>query len=123
MWADPQSVPYPTAGTKSLARVSTDGGTALYQSDDGNSVLANAQSVVGGGKRNRRASKLTFSKVAADPLNAAQNLRYSTSVTLVIDSPVVGFTPTELLDVVKGFLANLAATSDTNMKKLIAGEP
>ncbi len=123
MWADPQSVPYPTAGTKSLPRVNAGEGTALYQTDDELSILVNATSKVQGGKRRRNASKITFSKVAADPLNAALNLKYSMSVTLVFDTPEVGFTPAEKLDVVKGFLANLAATTDTNMKKLIAGEP
>lgn len=124
MLADPQSVPYPTAGTKSLARNSTGpGAAALYATDDQLSQLQISHLQTKGG-RTRRLVKLTYNKTAADPIIPAQNKQFSASVSIVFDVPTLyGFTGAEVLDVYKGLVANLAASSDTNVKAIIAGNP
>jgi hypothetical protein len=60
--------------------------------------------------------------VAADPLNAAQNLNYSASMYIVVDVPPVGYSPAEMKQIWDGFLANLAATSGANTVKFLGGE-
>ena len=124
MLADPQSIPFPTAGTKSLARQSVGpGAAAVYSTDDQLQQLQVSHLQTKGG-RTRRLVKVTFNKTAADPIIPAQNKQFSMSVSIVFDVPTLyGFTGAEVLDVYKGLVANMAATSDTNVKAVIAGNP
>jgi len=115
---DPQSVTI-NAIANSLPRTSSGDGTGAFTKDDGNIKFLISHSY---GRRNRRQARLDHRKVAADPLNAAQNLNYSMSVYMVIDVPPVGYTPTEAKQVVDGFLANLQASSAANLVRLIGGE-
>jgi hypothetical protein len=119
MLADPQSVAFPTLGTKSLPAISRGENASAYQSADGLQVLQISHQY---GKRTRRAFKISVSKIAADPLISAQNIKYSASVTLVIDQPITGYTPAELLDVVQGLVANLSASTYANTTKVLGGE-
>jgi hypothetical protein len=74
------------------------------------------------GKRNRHVIRLDTRKVAADPLNTAQNLEYSESVYLVVDVPRVGYTVAQTKLDVDGFLAALTASSGALITKLLGGE-
>lgn len=117
-FADPQSITI--SGTAiSLPRTSSGDNTGTFTKDDGNVKLSISHV---NGKRNRRTIRLDHRKVAADPLNAAQNLNYSMSVYIVADIPPVGYTPSEAKAVLDGFLANLQAASAANEVKFFGGE-
>lgn len=122
MLADPQSVAYPTAGTKSLPAISREANASSYSTDDGYSQLRISHLPTKGG-RTRRQIKLTFSKTAADPIIPAQNKQFSMSVSVIIDVPTIyGFTAAEVLDVYKGLSANLSASTYANATAIIGGQ-
>lgn len=118
MFADPQSV---TLGgsAKTLPRTSSGTDSGVFKTADGNAVLSVSHQY---GKRYRRTIRLDHRKIAADPLNAAQNLNYTSSVYLVVDIPPVGYSPTDIQDVLDGFIANLQASTKANEIKFLGGE-
>jgi hypothetical protein len=117
-FADPQSVTIATVAI-SLPRTSTGVGSSVYTSADGLTVLTPSSSY---GKRTRRSLRLTSSKIAADPFTSGINQSYSMSAYLVLDTPILGYTPTEQLDVAEGLLTYLSASSYAAVVKLIGGE-
>jgi hypothetical protein len=58
-------------------------------------------------------------KIAANPFDTSKNEEYTQSVYLVMDAPVVGFTPTETKDLALG-LAGFA--SSANLLKVLGRE-
>lgn len=118
MLTDPQSITI-NAIANSLPRVGTGDNNGVFQKDDG-TVALSIQHVYG--KRTRRTIRLTHTKVAADPLNAAQNLNYSMSLYITVDVPKLGYSPTEVKQIWDGLLANLAASSGANTVKFLGGE-
>lgn len=117
-FSDPQSVTI-NAVANSLPRVSSGDGTGTFKKDDGTLELHVAHSY---NKRTRRTIGVTSSKVAADPLISAQNIKYTTKVYLVVDEPPTGYTRAELKLIVDGFLAYLTASSGARMTQLLGGE-
>jgi hypothetical protein len=117
-FSDPQSVTIGGA-TTSLARVSSGDNTGTLSSDDQNVKLTASHSY---GKRTRRTIRIDHRKVAADPLQADQNLNYSMACYIVVDVPTVGYTPAEAKEVMDGLLANLAASSSANQVKFLGGQ-
>lgn len=118
MLADPQSITV-NAVAISLPRVGTGNNTSSYQSADGNNHLSVAHTY---GKRTRRVTRFDFSKIAADPFVSGQNNKYSGSVYLVIDAPIVGFTAAELKLQIDGFLSYLTASSGAKVTSILGGE-
>ena len=118
MLADPQSVTI-NAVAQSLPAVARGANTSSYRKDDGTVQLTISHSY---GKRNRRTARLDFSKIAADPLVSAQNIKYSMSAYLVIDLPVTGFTVTEAKYVVDALTAYLIASSGAKVTSILGGE-
>lgn len=118
MLADPQSVTIDGVAS-SLPRTGSSTDAGVFTSADGNLTLTISHVR---GKRNRRTIRLDHRKVAADPLNTAQNLQYSMSLYMVLNVPSVGYSPDEVKDVLDGFLANLQASSGANEVKFIGGE-
>lgn len=116
--ADPQSVTI-NAIANALARTGSGINTGTFSKDDGNVKMSVSHAY---GKRTRRTIRLDHRKVAADPLNAAQNLNYSMSMYIVVDVPPVGYSPAEAKQVWDGFIANLAASSAANTVKFLGGE-
>jgi hypothetical protein len=117
MFADPQSL---TIGTAlSLPRIGTGLNTGVFQTSDG--LVKYSVSHVNG-KRNRHTARVDLAKVAADPLNAAQNLRYSMSGYFVLDVPPVGFSVTEQINLITGLTGNMAAATNANWTKFVGGE-
>jgi hypothetical protein len=117
-FADPQSVTI-SGSAKSLPRIGSSIDSGVFSTDDGNVKLTVSHST---GKRTRRTIRLDHRKVAADPLNAAQNLNYSMSVYMVVDAPLVGYSPADQKAIVDALLGNLEASSAANEVKLIGGE-
>lgn len=116
--ADPQSVTI-SAVAHAMARTGNPKDAGYYQSDDGLYQFSVQHAY---GKRTRRAIKLTVSKIAADPLISANNIRYSMSVTLVVDVPVTGFTVAEALAIITGFFVSLQASSYATVSKVLGSE-
>lgn len=118
MFADPQSITIGSALT--LPRTGTGVGTGRFQKDDGTVLMSITHQALK--SRNRRTMRVDHSKIAVDPLVAAQNLRYSGSVYLVTDFPVVGYTVAEQVQVVTGLFTNLTASTNANLIRLLGGE-
>ncbi len=118
MLADPQSVTI-NAVANSLPAISRGVNTSSYQKDDGLVKLDVSHQY---GKRTRRTIRLNHSKIAADPLVSAQNIKYSMSTYLVIDTPVTGYTIAEAKQIVDGLTAYLTASSGAKVTSVLGGE-
>ncbi|DAD49958.1 TPA_asm: coat protein [ssRNA phage Esthiorhiza.2_10] len=117
-FADPQSVKI-SGVTTSLPRVSTGKYESLYRSADGNIELLASTSE---GKRVRATIRINHKKITADPFIPTTNVSVGSSIYLVFDSPVVGYTDAELKAVYDGFIEALQATSSLLVTKLLGGE-
>lgn len=117
-FSDPQSITI-NAVANSLPRVSSGTNSSVYQKDDGTIKLTASHQY---GKRSRRTLRIDHSKIAADPLISAQNIKHSMSVYVVLDVPVTGYTVTEQKQIVDALTGYLTATAGANATKLIGGE-
>lgn len=118
MLADPQSVTI-NAVAKTLPAVSRGQNQSVYQKDDGTVKLSVSHAY---GKRTRRTVRIDFSKIAADPLISAQNIKYSMSTYLVIDQPITGFSVTEAKQIVDALTEYLTASSGAKVTSVLGGE-
>jgi len=75
-------------------RTGTGNGVGTFTSSNGLNVVTTRQTSTK--SRLRREFRLTTDKLSADPLDPSVNVSKSTSVYLVIDEPIVGFSDTEL---------------------------
>lgn len=117
-FSDPQSVTI--SGTaNSLPRVSSGVNSGGFLSNDGNVALSVSHSY---GKRTRRVLKLDTSKIAPDPLISSQNIKFSMSAYLVVDTPVTGYTVAEAKAVVDALVAYLSASTGARVTQLLGGE-
>lgn len=119
MLADPQSVTI-DAIAYSLPRLENGKNAARYTNGDQTVSLSTSHTY---GKRYRRVVRLDHNKISADPLVPAQNQKLGASVYLVFDQPVTGYTATDLEKIATGFLAWFTASTNANLKKVLAGEP
>lgn len=117
-FADPQSVTINAVG-QTLPRTASGTNTGVFTKDDGNVKLSISHAY---NKRTRRAIRLDHRKIAADPLISAQNILYGMSVTLVVDTPVTGYTIAEAKQVVDALVAYLTASTGAKVTQLLGGE-
>lgn len=92
MFADPQSVTV-NAVAKSLPRTSAGDHRGSFEDPADGLVLTISHQT---GKRHRSTVRLDVSKISADPLVPTSNRPYSLSAYLVLDTPLQGFTTTEI---------------------------
>lgn len=118
MLSDPQSVTINSVA-KSLPAISRGTNTSAYQFADGTIKLSISHSYA---KRTRRQVRLDFSKLAADPLISAQNIKYSMSAYLVVDLPPTGFTVTEAQYIVSALTKWLTDSSAAASLQVLGGE-
>jgi hypothetical protein len=118
MLADPQTITISSVA-QSLKAVSRGVDQSAYQTNDGLYRLSAGSQY---GKRVRRTVRLDFNKIAADPLLTAANLKYTGSVYLVFDLPLVGYTPAEAKAISDGFIAYLSTSSGAVVTALLGGE-
>lgn len=116
--ADPQSIDI-GAGAVSLPRVSVGPYQAEYLSADGNLGYRISHDIR---NRIRSVARIDVRKVAQDPLFPVQNAPFTMSAYLVVDSPLFGYTGTELEDASAGLLTNLTASTNANLIKLVHRE-
>lgn len=118
-FADPQTVTI-NAVANTLPRTNYGNNAGTFNTPDGNVVLSVASTY--GAKRTRRTARLDYSKIAADPLVSAQNIKYSMSAYLVVDVPITGFTVAEQKQIVDGLTAYLTASTGARVTQLLGGE-
>lgn len=114
MFADPQTI-----AAVALPRTGSGLTSGQFTAADGTAVLT-VQHMYG--KRYRRTARYTVSKVSADPLLPAQNIKPSMSVYIVVDAPVNGYSVAEQKTAVDAFVAWLAASTGANVTKILGGE-
>lgn len=118
-FADPQTVTINSVA-QVLPRTSSGVDLGAFTKDDGLVKLTISHSY---GKRTRRLVRLDHSKIAADPLQASVNVRLSSSVYLVVDTPPgYGYTVAEAKQIVDALTAYLTATSGARATQLLGGE-
>jgi len=117
-FSDPQVVTIATVAN-TLPRTGSGVSSGSFSKDDGNVKLSVSHAY---GKRTRRTIRLDHSKIAPDPLIAAQNIKFSMSAYLVVDVPVTGYTVAEQKQIVDALAAYLTASSGSATTKLLGGE-
>ncbi len=117
-YADPQTVTI-SGSAKTLNGTGKGLGVGAYSTNDGAQSMEIRHTY---GKRFRRTIALVDKKYASDPSRPADNIPVSATVRLVVDTPVQGYTAADLEAILVGFFANLTASTNTNIKKLLGGE-
>jgi hypothetical protein len=116
MFAEPQSVTVAGAA-HSLPRVASGDRKGVFATSTGDYVLTVSHDLK---SRNRRNVRLDSTKTAADPLVSGVNRQYSMSAYVVIDHPKVGFSNTEIKDLLKA-LTDFLGTAGVS-DKIVGGE-
>jgi hypothetical protein len=116
--SDPQSVTI-NAVAISLPRTGSGTSSGTFSSNDGTVQETISHQY---GKRNRHLFRIDHSKIAADPLISAQNIKYTMSFYVVADVPVTGYTVVEVKQVIDGFITQLNASSGALITKMLGGE-
>lgn len=118
MLSEPQSITLGRAGAQSASRVLNGTAKGEFVSPNG---AARLEVQTTGGSRIRTVARVIENAIATDPLSSVQT-RVGQTIALTINRPMDGFSEAEVLASVKGFIAWLSASSDANLKKIIAGE-
>lgn len=117
-FTDPVKVK-PGESEKECPRVSVGAFESEYLSEDG---LTHVKISTQNGSRKRHMARLDLSKLTTDPFDESKKVEISSSVYLVLDRPLAGFTNAELKTLVEGLTTFLTASTGANIKKLIASE-
>jgi hypothetical protein len=117
-FSDPQSVTV-SGSAISLPRTGSGVGAGTFGSNDGALSMDVRHT---SGKRTRRTIGLVSKKYAEDPARPEQNIPVSATVRLTVDVPPQGYTPADVEAILVGFFANLTASTNANIKKLLGGE-
>lgn len=115
MLSDPQSVTINSVAV-SLALVKDEESQRTYQNSDGSFQLLTKQNVTTG--RFRREARIVKNAVITDPISGLSS-NGSASVYIVIDEPKVGFSDTELKQVIDGLKSFMTSTVQD---RLLGGE-
>lgn len=118
MLADPQSITIDGTAI-SCARNLTGTDLGRFNAANGQTTLEVQTSRSG---RVRSVARLRQTKVTADPLVATTNVVVSDTIALTINRPLEGYSDADVEKQVVGFIAWLTASTNANLKKLIAGE-
>jgi hypothetical protein len=118
-FADPQKVKVDGTNEVELPRVDTGSFASQYLSSDGTiSLKLSTQN----GKRKRHVARIDLSKITTDPYDTSQNMEVGSSIYLVVDRPIAGYTNEELRKAVEGLVAFLSASTYSSTKKLLGSE-
>jgi hypothetical protein len=118
-FADPQTITISTVTTP-LPRTSVGEDESEYTSSDGLLKLTASHSY---GKRRRRVLRFDHSKMSADVFKPSENVSVGMAVYTVFDIPGKGeYTAAEALAIWIGFNAQITATSNALVTKLLGGE-
>ena len=115
-FSDPVKIKADGTTEVELPRVSTGDKTSTYTLSDGTVEVVNTTRK---GRRTRHECRLNLRKVIASVLNPSQNEEVSSSIYMVFDRPISGYTNEELRKAAEGFKAFL---TEANLKKLLGSE-
>jgi len=118
-FTDPQIVKTDGSTETALPRVSSGQYASEYLSADG---LTRMTISTQEGRRKRHLVRLDLKKVIASVINPSQNEEVSSSVYLVVDRPLSGYTNEELRKVVEGLVGFLSASTYSATKKVLGSE-
>jgi hypothetical protein len=118
--ADPQTITI-SAATSPLPRTFSEGNESAYTSADGLIKLSVNHTVVKQG-RTRHLIRIDHSKLSPDPYKPTENVRVSTAMYIVLETPPAGYSAAELLAVWTGFKTLFTASSDALVVKALGGE-
>jgi len=114
------------AGAVTLPRVSQQGAVSVYQAGPLTVAAGSLLKVTTShqyGRRTRRVLRCDYSDNAGSTLIAGTTAPRSMSCYVVFDLPAAGlFTATDQLSLFNGLKGTWSATTDTIMKKVLAGE-
>lgn len=116
MFSDPQSVTVNTVA-KSLPRTGASLNTSKYQTADKAIALSVTQT---SGRRSQSRVRLDDSKIVIDPFASDRSLPVGMSVYTVVDTPLTGYSSTEIVERIIALADWLKA--GTNAAKLVGGE-
>jgi len=117
-FADPQTVTINSVAN-SLPRTSSGANSGAFSKDDGTVKLSVSHSYA---KRTRRTVRIDHTKIAPDPFVSGQNVRYSMSTYIVVDTPISGYTIAEQKQIVDALTAYLSASTGARTTQLLGGE-
>lgn len=115
---DPQSLTI-GANTRTLPRTATNGNSSTYTDVDNGVEFVVSKQVTS--RRVRTSIRVNSDKIAADPITAV-NTQLSSSVYIVIDAPVTGYTRAELKDLALSLGTWMSASTAANLMKVLGGE-
>ncbi len=116
--SDPQSVII-GANTRSVAATIDNPTSTTYTDvDNGVTFTVGTQSA----KRRRTSIRVDLEKISPDPFVTTINRKLSSSAYLVVDSPLTGFTKTELKELALAISTWMTAGSSANLLKALGGE-
>lgn len=116
MFSDPQTVTVNSVA-QSLAAISRERFKSVYREDVGEYELEISHQE--GSKRDRRMVRLNRTITTADPFIPANNIEVSSSIYLVIDTPIAGFSNDDVKLDALGLVGWLTAA---NILKVLGGE-
>lgn len=105
--------------TYSLARTGTGPNSASYRDAEGVVTVEISHAYK---RRNRHTIRLNFTKTVPDELIPSVNTAKSMSIYLVVDTPAVGFTMSEINDVMALWGCIPAGDSGAAFGKIISGQ-
>lgn len=117
-FADPQSIKIGET-EHSLPRVSTGDYRSVYSNADGTVELKISTDE---NRRKRQVYRIDHNKITDDPFDDTQNVEVSMSCYVVVDRPLAGYTNEEALEVLKGLVTALSASSYASAVKLLGSE-
>lgn len=116
--SDPQSVVI-GANTRSVAATIDNPSSTVYTDlDNGVTFTVGTQAA----KRRRTSVRVDLQKISPDPFVTTINRAVSASAYLVIDTPLTGFTKTEIKELALAISTWMTAGSSANLLKAIGGE-
>lgn len=118
-FADPQSITI-SGVTTPLPRTGSGIGVGGFSSADSSIMMDVRHSP--SRTRTSRTIGITIKKYVADPLRPSDNVPVQATIRLVVNQPIQGYTPAELLAAIVGFTTNLTAGTNANLTKLLGGE-
>lgn len=118
-FADPQSITI-DGTANSLSRVYKLADTGSFEGVD-NAIELTIRPTTTKAGRDHKYLSMDLHKVAIDPVTGV-NAKIGARVSVIVDSPVAGYTEDELVKAVSGLLAWFTTGSSANLKKFVAGE-
>lgn len=115
---DPQKFKEVSATEVTAPRVSSGDFKSIYETSDGLDKLTISTQETAGSRR-RHLVRIDVKKLATNPFEETKKSYISTSVYLVVDRPVAGFTVAEIRKLVEGLKTLL---SESIIEKILGGE-